>query len=139
MICQSRHSATPLPGRLLRRVAAKPTTRIGGAVQRLRLAAGLTQQQVAELAEIAPETLSRIERNRIAPSLDVVGRLADALRVRTSDLFVAAPKPKARTLRPSDRAWLALVRDLDDAEVDDMVRAVKLMLRVGRPQRRRGK
>lgn len=101
-------------------------------MQRLRLAAGLTQQHVAELADIAPETLSRIERNRVAPSLDVVGRLATALRVRPSDLFAEAPKPKGHALRPSDRAWLALVRDLDDAEVDDMVRAVRLMLRVGR-------
>ncbi|MBK8995690.1 MAG: helix-turn-helix transcriptional regulator [Myxococcales bacterium] len=113
-------------------MTAKPTPKIGGTVQRLRLAAGLTQQHVAELAAIAPETLSRIERNRIAPSLDVVGRLAAALRVKTSDLFAESPKPKVRALRPSDRAWLALVRDLDDAEVDDMVRAVRLMLRVGR-------
>ena len=135
MICLSGRSCKPTPGPPSSPVTAKPTPKIGGTVQRLRLAAGLTQQHVAELADIAPETLSRIERNRVAPSLDVVGRLATALRVRTSDLFADTPKPKGRALRASDRAWLALVRDLDDAEVDDMVRAVRLMLRVGRARR----
>jgi transposase len=40
-----------------------------------------------------------------------------------------APKP---TMRPSEARLLALVRDLDDAQVDDVIRAVKLLLAVGR-------
>lgn len=115
----------------------QPAPKIGSTVQRLRLASGLTQQHVAELAGIAPETLSRIERNRVAPSLDVVGRLAAALRVRPAELFSGGPKPKKGSLRRCDREWLALVRDCDDADVDDMVRAVRLLMRVRRSRIRR--
>jgi transcriptional regulator with XRE-family HTH domain len=118
-------------------VVSQPAPKIGSTVQRLRLSSGLTQQHVAELARIAPETLSRIERNRVAPSLEVVGRLAAALRVRPSDLFSGEPKPRKGTLRRCDREWLALVRDSDEADVHDMIRAVRLLIGVRRGRVRR--
>ena len=54
---------------------------IAGNVRRIRVRAGLTQGQLAERAEIADATVSRVERGRLEPSSDLLGKLAEALRV----------------------------------------------------------
>lgn len=60
---------------------------IGAALRRARLTKGMTQQEVSEIATIAPETLSRLERNKVAASLDLTARLAAALGVKVDDLL----------------------------------------------------
>lgn len=104
---------------------------IGAAVRNYRRVLGMTQHQVAEIADVAPETLSRIERNRLAASLDLTRRLAEALEVSVDDLLAARPPTKNRSLRSAEARLLGLVRHLDDAQVDDIVRALRLLLAVG--------
>ena len=69
----------------------------------------MTQQEVSEIASIAPETLSRLERNKVAASLDLTARLAEALGVKL----------------------LNLVKGLDDPQVHELVRAVKMLMDLG--------
>jgi DNA-binding XRE family transcriptional regulator len=105
---------------------------IGPAVRNYRTMLGMTQSQVAELADVAPETLSRIERNKLAASLDLTRRLAAALDVKVDDLFVSAERPRPRSLpRPAERRLLAMVRQLDEPQIDDIVRALRTLLAVG--------
>ncbi len=111
----------------------------------LRQQKGLTQGQLAEAAETTDATISRIERGRFSPSQDLLSRLADALSVDPADLVARTRRPMKSTLRPAEARLLALVRGFDDAAIDDLVRALKLMLAVGRnaaplrrPSARRG-
>jgi transcriptional regulator with XRE-family HTH domain len=104
---------------------------IGAAVRDYRTRLGMTQLQVAELADVAPETLSRIERNKLAASLDLARRLADALEVKVDDLFTARPAAAKRRLRVAELKLLALLRRLDEPQIDDITRALRLMLEVG--------
>lgn len=108
---------------------------IASNVRRLRVEAGLTQGQLAERADMADATISRIERGRLEPSSTLVAKLAQALKVKVDDLLGspkdAHGKPKAR-LRPSISKLVAVVEDLDDGAVDDVTRAVKLLIGVGR-------
>lgn len=55
--------------------------KLGLRVQRLRKGRGLTQAGLAELANLAPHTISRIERGEQSPSLEALDRLAGALGV----------------------------------------------------------
>jgi len=97
------------------------------------MAAGLTQVELAERAEITDATVSRVERGRLNPSIELAGRLAEALDVSVDQLLRKPLKSEKRpTLRACDRKLLATVRGLTDAEVDDVTRAVRLLLRVGR-------
>lgn len=106
---------------------------IGSAVRSYRALLGMTQSEVAELADVAPETLSRIERNRIAASLDLTRRIADALHVSIDELMQPRTKtPEPRGLRPSEARLLNLVREFDDAQVDDITRALKTLMKLGR-------
>jgi transcriptional regulator with XRE-family HTH domain len=50
----------------------------------------LSQEQLAEKAQVSRPTISRIERGTGDVKIDVVQRLADALGVTVADLFVPA-------------------------------------------------
>ena len=101
-------------------------------VRRLRTAAGLSQGQLAERADMADATISRIERGRLEPSSALLGKLAAALKVRADDLLGAPREPSKTRGRPAIAKLVAVVEDLDDAQVDDITRALKLVLAVGR-------
>jgi transcriptional regulator with XRE-family HTH domain len=75
-------NVTPMHARVLRDIA--------GNVYALRTRAGLTQEALAERAELAPRYLQRIERASVALSVVVLVQLARALEV-----------PPSRLLRPS--------------------------------------
>lgn len=83
---------------------------------------------LAEQTGIADATLSRIERNRLTPSVRLAEKISRALNVRVDDLFDTPKEPKKPTLRPCEAKLLALVRPFDDAAVDDITKALKLII-----------
>lgn len=68
--------------------------RLGGALRTARLAKQLTQNQLAELLDTDPETISRFERGATLPSLVRLLGLADALSVTVGSLLGSA-SPRA--------------------------------------------
>lgn len=59
-------------------------------LRELRLAKGLTQEQLAELASVSQPMLSQIELGQANPSLKAAQRLAEALEVSV-DSLIAKP------------------------------------------------
>jgi len=59
----------------------------GKRLQLLRRQASLTQEQLAEQAEISVDFLSLVERGINAPSFDNLEKIAKALGVSVRDLF----------------------------------------------------
>lgn len=109
---------------------AKPQTGspIPTNLRRLRQARGLTQAQLAEASDVADATLSRIERGRFAPSQDLLTRLAAALETSEASLLARdRPDPKPK-LRQCEAKLVAVVKNWDDSAVDDLVRALKLIV-----------
>lgn len=70
--------------------------RVRQRLREFRHAAGMTLQQVAELANIDVSTLSRLETGKRRLALDHVPALAGALGVSTDDLLGAAPRRDPR-------------------------------------------
>lgn len=68
-------SKTKQNGRELPRVVQQ----VGATVRRLRAAQGLTLAELAGSAAISPAMLSRLEHGDVAPSLDTLAALAEAL------------------------------------------------------------
>lgn len=52
-----------------------------------RIEAGLTQQQVADLAGVDRKTVNRIENNRFSPSVDTIFRLCVTFTKKPSEVF----------------------------------------------------
>jgi transcriptional regulator with XRE-family HTH domain len=60
---------------------------VGENVRRQRRALGMTQEKLAELAELAPRTIQKIEAGRLDILATTVRRLRQALRCRYDDLL----------------------------------------------------
>ena len=109
----------------------------GQRLRTLRRAAELTQSDLAERASLAVETISRLETGKWPnTTIEVVERLAAALGVGITALF--EPLPSALTkpgARASVKRVVAVIENLDDNDLDDVARALRLL--VGVRQRRR--
>ncbi len=56
-------------------------------IQKLRKGAGFSQETLAERIKISRTHMGHIEQGRRSPSIKVMTKLANALKVKVSDLF----------------------------------------------------
>lgn len=107
----------------------------GSRLRQLRSAAGLRQAELAERADLASETISRMETGKWPnTTIEVAERLADALGVSITDLFVGSKPPDVKQ-RPDEKRVMALLQGLSDDDIADIRRAVEIL--VGVRSRRR--
>lgn len=59
----------------------------GKVIRQVREEKGITQEKLAELAEVDRTYIYRIETGKRSPSLDIVFRIADALKVSPGHLL----------------------------------------------------
>jgi transcriptional regulator with XRE-family HTH domain len=72
-------------------MATDPRTVFGKRVRELRLKRKLSQEKLAELADLHSNYVGVVERGRQNPSLLIIVKLARALEVRPSKLLDAIP------------------------------------------------
>jgi transcriptional regulator with XRE-family HTH domain len=60
---------------------------IGSVVRNLRTEKGLTLQRLAELTELTAAYISKIENDKVSPSIHTLKALADALQTNITDFF----------------------------------------------------
>lgn len=65
----------------------RDTTGFGARLKALREAAGLTQQQLADLVGMKAQNVTRLETGGREPAWETVIRLAKALKVSTDDFL----------------------------------------------------
>lgn len=88
---------------------------LGERLLALRHRHGLTQEALAEAAEVSPKTVQRLERGSIAPSLETLGKLAAAFGLSASELLAEELEACAeivgmvRTLPPLERELARVV------------------------------
>lgn len=97
----------------------------------------LTQAELAEIADVTPETISRLERGAAMPSLTRLSEIANALGVELRDLF-----PSAGSLaKESALEKLATVtQDLTPVQLETLARVAEALFtsaEVSPRQRRR--
>ena len=67
--------------------------------RRLRVAAGLSQAELAEAASVTKSTVAAIEQGRANPRLDTLEAIARALGVDVVDLLAAGDAPTVEVVR----------------------------------------
>jgi transcriptional regulator with XRE-family HTH domain len=60
---------------------------LGSRIREVRKACGLSQEQLAEMVDIDPRYVSRLELGKSSPSLGTLDAIANALGVEIRDLF----------------------------------------------------
>lgn len=64
----------------------------GRAVKARRAEVGMTQEDLADEAQVARSFVSAMERGEKAPTIRTVSRLAEALRCKPSDLWLTTER-----------------------------------------------
>lgn len=65
-------------------------------LRRARIDAGFSQEELAFRAELDRTYISALEREVYSVSIDVLARLAEALKVEASDLLAKQRRPRVR-------------------------------------------
>jgi transcriptional regulator with XRE-family HTH domain len=100
------------------------------------MARDMTQERLARAAGITVASVCRVEKDRLAPSKKLLEKIAGALSIDTSEFYGRSEIiPVEPSLRPVERRLLAEVRDVPDALVEDLIRGVRQIVRVGRLMR----
>lgn len=71
------------------------SARFGEVVRQVRTRRGLSQEKLAELADLDRTFVSMIERGKRHPTLETANSLAEALQVRLSVLIASAERRKS--------------------------------------------
>jgi transcriptional regulator with XRE-family HTH domain len=72
----------------------------GATLRRIRLAAGLTQEQLALEAGVQRNFISLIELGQNQPTIGTIAKLARALDMKASELVAAAEDDVVKSRRP---------------------------------------
>ncbi|MEO7495300.1 MAG: XRE family transcriptional regulator [Massilia sp.] len=81
--------------------ASNSPPEVGATLQRLRLARGLTLEDLSRIAGVSKSMLSQIEREKANPTIAITWRLANALGVAIGELLSGESRP-AETIRVVD-------------------------------------
>ncbi len=73
-------------------VSTNAPPEVGAALQRLRLARGLTLEDLSRIAGVSKSMLSQIEREKANPTIAITWRLANALGVQIGELLATAER-----------------------------------------------
>ena len=67
---------------------------LGDELRKARTEAQLTQEELSFAAEIDRTYVSQLERNLKSPTLDVLFRICDALKIRASELIARVERKR---------------------------------------------
>lgn len=113
--------------------------KFGRNLQQARKSRCLTQAALAELTGKAVETISNMERGRIAPSLDTLVDIANALGVEPGTLLQGIGEGRAAAQSsveaPAVTALRLVVAELDQEAAEHVLGIIRLLTR--RSPRRR--
>lgn len=76
---------------------------------------GMTQERLAELVNVEPQTISNLENGRHGASLPVLASIADALEVSLGDL-VDTDRPQPDVAAPAKDDWSELWDRMSDRQ-----------------------
>lgn len=98
----------------------------GNRVRELRTEHGLSQEQLALLAEITPSYLGQVERNKKNPTIHIIEKLCLSMGVSLADFFSTSPaKPE---IDPLSLQILSQFINLSNEEKKIMLTVIKDIL-----------
>jgi transcriptional regulator with XRE-family HTH domain len=111
--------------------------RFAARLREVRQARGMTQTDLASQASVTASYLSRLEGGRVAPGIDMVERIAEALGTTVADLLPdgAAPDPLPILRQQARRLLESLTRD---GAAEDFLRLNPVLALVQEAAMRRG-
>lgn len=98
---------------------------LGKRVAELRRERGISQALLSELINVAPETISRLERGVNIPSIATLEDIAESLKVSLKDFFDFKVPLKKQS--PSERELARVVALLSNKKAEEITLAYTLL------------
>jgi transcriptional regulator with XRE-family HTH domain len=109
-----------------RRIKHSEIVRIFAArLRQARLAAGMTQGELADKAHVQASYISDLEKAKVAPGIDLVDRLAKALDISVTDLL---PPPPEETEDERRERVKGLFEEVVEEAGEDLLAALDVLL-----------
>lgn len=99
---------------------------LGEQIKRLRKARGLTQEQLAEIIEIAPRNLSRIEVGECFVTAETLEKIISALNVTAEELFAYEHIRDEKELLADIYTYLDTIKT-NKQQLEKVYRAIKFV------------
>lgn len=112
----------------------------GRKVRELRVARGMSQDELAHVAQMDRVFVGQLERGQRSASLDSVGKLAEALRVPPRDLLDFDRRPAREAIKPAERLGRRisiLACGAPTGELERFERLAEAYFAAHRPRRKR--
>lgn len=105
------------------------TTRklLGARIKELRKLRGLSQERLAEMINIDPKHLSRIEVGRSFPSMDTLSEIAKALKTELKDFFEFSHQKKSS--HEITKEISSLLKETDEDRLRLILKVVRSIVR----------
>ena len=100
--------------------------KLGVRIRALRKAAGLTQEQLAEEADVSVNFIGYVERGQRAPSIKTLEQITQALNVNPKDLFEFLDD------EANELVYETLLAVLRKCEPEDLRALIKIAKKLGR-------
>lgn len=100
--------------------------RMGARIKEVRKSRGLSQERLAEKAEISPRFLSRLEVGQQSPSIETLARLAEALGVELWELCDFGHEGTVKELQETLRK---LIHESDERKLRLAVKVFRAVVR----------
>lgn len=97
---------------------------LGEQIKRLRKARGFTQEQLAEMIEIAPRNLSRIEVGESFVTAETLEKLLFALNITAEELFAYEHLRDEKELLADIYSYLDIIKT-NKKQLEKVYRAIK--------------
>ena len=94
-------------------------TSFGDNLKRIRAEKNISQGELAELINMHPTHVSRYERNLTSPTVEVVKKIADALKVSADELIYGNTQQKAKD-KIQDNELLSMFARVQTLKQDDI-------------------
>lgn len=104
----------------------KELAHLGHRLRAMRQRLGLTQEQLAERANLHYSYIGQVERGEKIPSLRTLKRLASAMHTSV-DFFLEEPSPYEHRLEALRQELLALLGDCTAQDLELVVEVVRLL------------
>lgn len=91
-------------------------------LKKIRKHRGLTQEELAELVNVAPRHISFLETAKSFPSSDLLERLAKSLNIDYADFFICEQELSRDTIIKN---ILELIKNLDEKKLKYVYKMVK--------------
>ena len=101
---------------------------LGRRIKALRQKTGLTQEELAEIADLHVSYIGHVEKGTKQSSLKTIRKISDALNISLAELFNFTKKPKIKKEDIAVKYLYKVITSLNKKDRDFLINIIKMII-----------